>query len=147
MSENPSPFQESRASGAREDRSDRPAGERYHSRYYRGWSPGPWLGGAVLILLGIVFLLDNIGIDAPFLDNWWAFFILIPAASALVRAWNEYKDRGRLSGRGIGSLIGGLVLTLVAFTFLAGLSWDIALPVLLILGGLSILITAIATNR
>ena len=57
-----------------------------------------WIGGAILILLGVVFLLQNMGI--PFLANWWALFILIPAFWAFVAAWDSYQDNGRLTRGG-----------------------------------------------
>jgi hypothetical protein len=42
---------------------------------------GNWIGGAVLIGLGIIFLLQNFMNIS--LANWWALFIMIPAIGAL----------------------------------------------------------------
>ena len=44
---------------------------------------GSWLTGVILIILGGMFLMRNMGtFDIP-LKNWWALFILIPAIGAL----------------------------------------------------------------
>ncbi len=37
---------------------------------------GNWVGGAVLVAVGLFFLLGNLT-NLRF-DNWWALFILIP---------------------------------------------------------------------
>jgi hypothetical protein len=100
-----------------------------------------WIGGAILILLGVVFLLQNMGI--PFLANWWALFILIPAFWAFVAAWDSYQDNGRLTRGGAGSLAGGTLLTILALVFLLNLNVGLFWPVLLIVGGLVLLVTAL----
>jgi hypothetical protein len=100
-----------------------------------------WIGGAILILLGVVFLLQNMGI--PFLANWWALFILIPAFWAFVAARDSYRDNGRLTRGGAGSLAGGTLLTILALVFLLNLNVGLFWPVLLIVGGLVLLVTAL----
>ncbi len=110
-------------------------------------NPGGLIGGAIMLLLGIGLLLRNLGIDVPFFRNWWAVFILIPAVSSLTRVWNELQTQGRLSSSSTSDLVWGLVLLMVAVTFLFGLAWSLMLPALLILAGISILITAIVANR
>jgi len=101
----------------------------------------PWMGGLVMILIGMVFLLRQFsGFD---LENWWALFIIIPAVGAFGSAWRayEYADR-RFTPAVRGSLIGGLVLTLVAAIFLFNLNWAIFFPIVLILAGVSLLVSA-----
>jgi hypothetical protein len=98
-----------------------------------------WIGGIFLILLGVVFLLQNMGI--PFLTNWWALFILILAFWAYVRALEVYQDDKRLTRRGAGSLIIGILLTILAFAFLFNLNFNLFWPILLIVGGLVLLLT------
>lgn len=102
--------------------------------------PYGWLGGVILILLGIVFLLQNMGI--PFLTNWWALFILIPAFWAYVTAWGIYQDIGRLTQGVAGSLTVGILLTILSLVFLLNLAVGLFWPVLLIVGGLVLLATA-----
>jgi drug/metabolite transporter (DMT)-like permease len=101
----------------------------------------PWLGGAILIVLGIVFLLQNTeSFNLP-LRNWWALFILIPAISALDRGWRAYKREGNtLSPEARSAFIGAAVLLLLVVMFLFELNWGIFGPVLLILVGVGILL-------
>jgi len=103
--------------------------------------PYGWIGGAILILLGVVFLLQNLNI--PFLANWWALFILLPAFGAFVAAWESYRNNGRLTRGGAGSLAGGVLLTILALVFLTNLDLGPFWPVLLIAGGLILLGTAL----
>ncbi len=100
-----------------------------------------WIGGAILIALGILLLLQNL--TGFSLDNWWALFILIPAAGAFGRAWQGYQNAGgRLSGEAGRSLFGGILLLLITAIFLFGWSWTIFGPALLILAGASLLFTS-----
>lgn len=109
--------------------------ERRRARASRGG--GGWIAGIVLILLGLVFLLQNIGGFS--LQNWWAIFILIPALGSFASAWNTYQSSGGFSAAVRGPLVGGLILTTIALIFLFNISFGIYWPVLLILGGLLIL--------
>ncbi len=115
--------------------------EREQRRAYRhsGW--GAWWGGAILILLGIIFLLQNFGVTA--LENWWALFILIPAIGAFGTAWRFFQAAGgRLTAPARGSLIGGLVMAAISFAFLFNLDGQIFWPVLVILAGVGVLLNA-----
>lgn len=103
--------------------------------------PFGWIGGAILVLLGVVFLLEELGI--PFLENWWALFILIPACRAFVVARRSYQDNGRLTRGGAGALVGGALLTILALAFLFNLDFDLFWPLLLIAGGLALLGTTL----
>lgn len=100
-----------------------------------------WLPGLILIILGLVFLADNY-FSIDFFNNWWALFILIPAYTNLSRAWHRYRVAGRWTGDARGSLIGGLILTLVAFIFLFELSWTLFWPLILIIMGVGLLLRA-----
>jgi hypothetical protein len=100
--------------------------------------------GAVLVLVGIVFLLQTMG--AFFLINWWALFILIPAISAFASAWREYRASGEITGGVRGSLFGGVLITLVAIILLFNLDWGLMWPVLLIIGGLGLLLAGVSRS-
>ena len=103
---------------------------------------GAWVGGVVLIVLGIVFLLQNTG--AFSLENWWALFILIPALGAFGRARSNYQDAGgRLTAAVRSALMGGVVLTVVAAAFLFNLNWGLLGPVLILLAGIGLLINGL----
>jgi hypothetical protein len=111
---------------------------RHEARWQRpAWRHSGLLGGAILILLGVVFLLRNLGI--PFLDNWWALFILIPAFWFYVGAWDNYQDSGRFTRRAATSLTMGILFTLLALVFLFGLALGPFWPLLLIVAGLVLL--------
>jgi hypothetical protein len=101
---------------------------------------GAWIVGVILILLGGLFLLRTTGIvDIP-LTNWWALFILIPAFGAFSTAWRTYQEEGRLTGPARGSLLVGLVLTFITFTFLFEISWTYVGPLLIIAVGIAIIL-------
>jgi len=107
----------------------------------RGGRYGSWVAGAILILIGIFIMLDNL--TGFTFDNWWALFIMIPALGAFGNAWRAYQNDGRLSGQARASLISGLILTMVTAFFLLNLNWTILGPVLLILAGVGILLNVI----
>ena len=105
-------------------------------------SSNAWMGGVILIVIGVVFLLGNVS-DFR-LDNWWALFILIPAVASLGNAWREYRgsDR-RFTGSVRGSLVGGLILLVVTGIFLFNLDWGRVWPVFVIIAGLGALLAGI----
>jgi hypothetical protein len=118
------------------------AGRRpYQRRRSRLASSGGWMGGAILIALGLIFLFQNMG--ALPVANWWALFILIPAAGAFSRAFNVYHTSGRFTAQARGSFWAGIVLSLVTAMFLFELNWITLGPVLLILAGAGLLINAL----
>jgi len=105
-------------------------------------APRPaWIAGGVLILLGIVLVARNVaGLE---LGNWWALFILIPAIGSLTTAFRMYERNDRhFTSASRGPLIGGLVLLAVTAVFLFHLDWGRIWPLLLILVGLGVLLTA-----
>lgn len=95
-----------------------------------------WIGGVVLIAIGLIFLLSNT-IEGFHINNWWALFILIPAVVNFGNAWRNYQSDGQLSRSVRGSLTGGIILTLIASAFLFNLDWGLIWPLFLIVGGLS----------
>ena len=104
-----------------------------------------WITGAILIGLGIVFLLQNLG--GFRLNNWWALFILIPAAASFATVWRHYQSSGRrLTAAARGPLIGGLTLLAVILIFLLDLDWGKIWPVFLILAGVGALFTALSAR-
>jgi len=105
----------------------------------RGRYGSGWIGGAVLIALGIILLLSYLG--NFYLENWWALFILIPAIGAFGNAWRTYQQEGhRLTASARGSLIGGSILVLITAIFLFNLNWVLLGPIILIVIGLTLLL-------
>ncbi len=98
---------------------------------------GTLWGGAVLILLGVIFLLRQSGQFQ--VRNWWALFILIPAIGSFGTAYTLWQRRGRVTAAVFGSIYGGLYPLVVALIFLLDLRWSIYWPVFVILPGLGAL--------
>src|SRR5512140_2769316 len=101
---------------------------------------GAWAGGALLVLLGVVFLLQNMG--AVVIGNWWALFVLLPAVGAFGAAWQSVGLDGQVSGRVIGSLVSGVILTLLTVLLFWGIDLTFIGPILLILLGIGVLAAA-----
>lgn len=99
--------------------------------------PGVPLVGVVLVILGVLFMLTNFGLDLP--QRWWAIFILLPAAAALVTAARFFNLDGGLSNRAAASATGGLILLAVALILYFDLSWEMFWPVILIIVGVGII--------
>lgn len=101
---------------------------------------GSWIAGLILIVLGVAFLMQNMGSFTVPLTNWWALFILIPAVGALDTALRTYRNAGnQLTAPARGSLLVGLVLMFVTVVLLFNLSWSYFGPIIIILVGISIL--------
>jgi hypothetical protein len=145
MADDMTPFDVTEEEGREEEDRPQQMDRQATHRTHRSWTNGPWIGGAVLILLGIVALLQNLDIAGAVLQNWWAVFILIPAARSFERAWRHYQSSGSQVTRSVtGSLLGGLALTMVAMTFLFGLDWSLMLPIFLIVAGIGALFSGLA---
>ena len=99
---------------------------------------GNTTGGLILIGIGIFFLLSQV--TGFYIHNWWALFILIPAAMKLNEAWQSYQADGRLNEATRGALIGGTLLAMVASFFLFNISWGLFWPLILILLGIGALL-------
>jgi hypothetical protein len=125
-----------------QDRHEQRRAERYAHREERRQMRGRygWAGGALLILVGVLILLQNMGIAV--LQNWWALFILIPAFWSFVTAWENYQQTGQVTRHGVWSLIVGIGLTLLAGFFLLNLALGPYWPLLLIVAGIALLATA-----
>lgn len=109
---------------------------------------GSWIAGVILIVLGGAFLLQNMGTYRFPISNWWALFILIPAFGAFEHALRMYREAGnQLTNQAGGSILTGIVLTLITAGFLFNIGWTYFGPALLILAGLGILVNSIFTGR
>jgi hypothetical protein len=121
-------------------RTDRLA--RRSARWERhGRRPYGWLGGGVLILLGVILLVQNVG--GLVLMNWWALFILIPAFVAYAGAWEAYRAAGRFTRAAASSLVAAILLTALSMLLLFSITLGAFWPVLLIVGGLALLAAAL----
>jgi hypothetical protein len=99
--------------------------------------------GGILVLLGVVFLMQNMGTFVFPLKNWGALFILIPAFGAFDRAWRYYRNvENQFTSQAVGALLVGLALTAVTIMILFELNWTFYGPLLIILVGVGILVNA-----
>jgi hypothetical protein len=98
--------------------------------------PGAIVGPLILIVLGVLFLIDNMGVNIPFgslLRNGWPFMLILIGVLQMA---------GALTGRG--SVAAGIVVTaigvLFAFQTLFGVGFRYTWPVILIvIGGIGVL--------
>jgi hypothetical protein len=98
------------------------------------------VGPVIVIVLGVLFLLDNLGVGIPvddLLRNGWPFLLILIGILQLA---------GVLAGRG--SLPGGLILITIGALFaldrMVGLSFRYTWPVMLIVVGVIGLLRAVA---
>lgn len=99
----------------------------------------------VLIVAGAALLLGRgFGIR---LENWWALFLLIPAAASLGTAYRAYRaSDGRPDRSVTAPALSGAILLLVAAVFLFGLDWSLMGAVIIILVGAAMLLRRSATG-
>jgi LiaF transmembrane domain len=132
------PFPSAEAGGELRDQRGADRGERRQGRTdRRGRRHFGWLWGGVLIVLGAELLLENMGYKLA--DNWWALFILIPAFGSYAAAWDQYRQEDRLTRAAAGSLVSGLLFTIMTLIFFFSIDFGMFWPVLLILAGLALL--------
>jgi hypothetical protein len=113
-----------------------------------GSQGGAWIAGAILILLGIVFLAQNLGVSGIYFNNWWAVFILIPALGAFERGIHYYREAGnQLTGQARSAFFSGSILLLVTVIFLFNLNWTYVGPIVLILAGLGFLVNGMLSRQ
>lgn len=94
------------------------------------------LWGIVLILLGIIWGLNATGVTNIdiFFDGWWTLFIIVPSAISLVNP----KNNGKVSS--VICLVIGIFLLLGSLdVFDFDILWEILLPVIVVIIGLSLI--------
>ena len=103
---------------------------------------GGWLGGALLILIGILFLFQNMEILT--FGRWWALLILLPAASSLGTSWQAYQRAGgSLTPSAMRSLVIGLIFIGLAVVLFLDLNLTFLGPALIILAGFGLLFSGV----
>jgi hypothetical protein len=107
---------------------------------------GAVISGLVLIVLGVIFLLQNYGLF--YISNWWALFILVGTAGAWGSAWRIYQNNGkRITPAVTGTFVGGLFPLAIALIFLFNLNWGTMWPVFLIIAGLSVMSRSFVVSK
>lgn len=94
--------------------------------------------GLALVAIGVLFLLNNFGLQFDFMmhRNWWALFILIGSIGPLGHAVQQYRSQGHFDGSVLHSLVSAASIGFVGVIFLLDLAWDQWWPVFIIFGGL-----------
>jgi Flp pilus assembly protein TadB len=101
----------------------------------------PWTAGIILIGIGtVLFLVNVLGVT---LENWWALFLLIPAAIKLGETIETVRRNGRFNDHARSKLTGSLILGFIGCIFLFGWDWGVVWPVFLIIAGFSALISGL----
>ena len=94
------------------------------------------LWGIVLVLLGSIWGLNATGVTNIdiFFDGWWTLFIIVPSAISLVNP----KNNGKVSS--VICLVIGIFLLLGSLdVFDFDILWEILLPVIVVIIGLSLI--------
>ncbi len=111
-------------------------------RRAHGWA-GPAVGGLILIFIGVALFAGEFGVSLP--DNWWALLLLIPAVSLGLAATRSSAD-GDSNARRIGSAIGALIFTVLAFSIFGGIDAGLLWPTLLVLLGIGAIVQGFVRN-
>jgi hypothetical protein len=124
------------------DLPDPPSGEQRKSkskdrRSNFQFDDGRAIGGLILISLGLVFLLDGLGVLVDF--QWWALFLIVPGMVMLFKAWTRYMQSGEVPDDLRGEAFGGLFMVVLGMIFLFSLDFGKIWPIFLILPGLGLL--------
>jgi O-antigen/teichoic acid export membrane protein len=125
------------------DRRDTRREERWDWREFRremySGHGGSWVIGLILIALGLIFLVANLGYPVP--TNWWALLILIPALACFGGAWSMHRrNGGQLTPPVTSAAVTGVFLVALALIFFraGGLGgfWPV---ILIVLGAAAVL--------
>jgi hypothetical protein len=97
--------------------------------------------GLIVTILGLTFLLQNLGV-IRIGHRWWALFFLIPITYLLSNVMHPRRDaQGSFMADMRSSLVGLVTLSAVMLIFLLGLHWGVVWPILIVIGGLSLLLS------
>lgn len=106
--------------------------------------PGAWIAGVLLVGVGILFMLQNLGYAIP--GNLWSLLLLVPALFSLAGLLRKYRDNGGRFGPGMGGpLITAAILIGLTVVFLLDIDvdWGLFLPVLLIAVGFGVFLQSL----
>ena len=101
-----------------------------------------WMG-LIFILAGAFILINQFDL-IPIELNWWALFILMPAAGAFSGAFSRYRADGNRLSMGVATpALVGLFMAGLAISLLTGMSfdinWNLFWPVMIILIGVGMI--------
>ena len=98
-----------------------------------------WLVGLILVVIGGLYLLNELGFMTE-LTNWWALFLLVPAVVILSTALGAFRrNGGRWTPAVVFPLLGSLLLAGLTAAFLFGFDYGWLWSLFLIGAGLLLL--------
>ena len=100
------------------------------------------LWGIALVLVGVIFALNAVGITdiELFFDGWWTLFIIIPC---FVGLFSEKEKIGNIIGLAIGVFLLLCCQNVLGFDML----WKIAVPAIIVIIGLKLILSAVFGDK
>ena len=100
------------------------------------------LWGIALVLVGVIFALNAVGITdiELFFDGWWTLFIIIPCFIGL---FGEKEKTGNIIGLAIGVFLLLCCQNVLGFDML----WKIAVPAIIVIIGLKLILSAVFGDK
>jgi len=95
-------------------------------------------GAAILALLLIMVLVQRTNLE--WLQNWWALLFLIPAIASINNTYIEIQNKKGFTFSLASNIVGIIFPFTICVILLLGLNWNIILPIIIILSGLSMLV-------
>lgn len=95
-------------------------------------------GAAILALLLIMVLVQRTNLE--WLKNWWALLFLIPAIASINNTYTEIQSKKGFTFSLASNVVGIIFPIAICVILLLGLNWNIILPIIIILSGLSMLV-------
>ena len=101
--------------------------------------------GAVLLLVGVIFLITNIG--KLLLYHWWTLIVLGIAGIGLLYSWSNWKKTNSLTSTNV-AIPGGvsIILLIVFLVALFSVGWMILWPALVGIAGFLIILFVTGKN-
>ena len=78
--------------------------------------------------------------NLDWLKNWWALLFLIPAIASINNSYTEIQNKKGFTFSLASNIVGIIFPFAICVILLLGLNWNIILPVIIILSGLSMLV-------
>lgn len=105
------------------------------------YSPS-WTVGIMVVVIGVIFLLRNLGVDLFFLDfdNWWALVVLAASLFPLTNALARWRREG-FTHAVAGGILSAVIVATVGLLFLLELPFFTWWPLFVIYGGIFMLVT------
>lgn len=104
-------------------------------------SIAPAVGGAFLLLIGVVLLIDAMGFELR--DRWLAGLLLLPASLVLFDAVRLGLRQSRIDLLVISRLLVGIAYAAIAILLVMGLETSVVLPALVVVLGLGAIVRAL----